>query len=78
MGSALVEFTADAKKRLWAEGYLVGIIGMYGCPVKPVYEDANGKAYVGKEREGHKLAALHTDGLKVTEIQFFTVNNGTN
>jgi hypothetical protein len=66
------ESTDNVKKRLWAEGYLVGTISVWNCPIKPEYADANGKVYVGKERQGHKLAAIHTEGLETVEIQFFT------
>lgn len=67
-----MESLEDAKKRLWAEGYLVGIMSMSGCPMKPIYEDANGNVFKGKPKSGeHKFAALHTAGLYVGEIQIF-------
>jgi hypothetical protein len=68
----MVESVEDAKKRLWAEGYLVGLISIWGgCPVRPAYEDASGKKHQGRELEGKRLAALHLLELGVKEIQFF-------
>lgn len=59
------------KQRLWANGYLIGIISIHGCPVRPDYQDAEGRSYKGGERDQRNLAALHISGLEVTEIQFF-------
>ena len=68
---------ADAKKKLWADGWLVGIRKMDGQLTYPVYQDEKCNPFHGKDKAGRRLAALEIEGNHIKGIVFFDTNTTT-
>lgn len=68
---------AEAKDKLWADGWLVAIQQLNGPRSSATYQDKKGHYFDGKDRAGKQLAELTIDGGRIVRIAFYDTNMTT-
>jgi hypothetical protein len=68
---------AEAKGKLWADGWLVAIRRPHARDESLIYEDKAGNSFSQRDRAGWLLAALVTDGDRLVDVAFYDTSTTT-
>jgi hypothetical protein len=68
---------AEAKGKLWADGWLVATRRPDSRGESLIYQDKAGSSFNQRDRAGWLLAALLTDGDRLVDVAFYDTNTTT-